>query len=492
MREVLEQVKQEFGEDALILDTKNVRAGGFLGIGSSEQVEVRVAADQTPRGGRTTPSSDVRSALYPPGEAVARSAEDTVAISSRRTPTPSRPPASPVVPPRAAAETNGDRTASSSKSGEPPELIFRGIEIADTAPRFVHRNPASPIPSLPPTAVGSSDPSTAPRNPVTSELERLRAELREVKFYLGSLANRPAAIEAATEQEATVQPKRNGRGRKEVDSELHQSPGWEVYLELTAAGVASELARRAALTVPEKSETNNVNATGRAALAGLLASIVSFADDPPSIITNTVEATPQPMVFIGPTGVGKTTTIAKLAARITLRARRRVELITLDTHRIAAAEQLKTYAEVIGAGFHVARSALELDALLRRLTGDATVLIDTVGRSPHDVADQMELADYLRANTGMHKSLVLQAVTHPADARAAAKKFALYGANRLVITKLDETIRPGAAVQIATDAELPLLYLCAGQRVPEDLEQATPASLAARVLRAPFVAAAAA
>jgi flagellar biosynthesis protein FlhF len=124
-----------------------------------------------------------------------------------------------------------------------------------------------------------------------------------------------------------------------------------------------------------------------------------------------------------------------------------------------------------------------MDALIRRLAGGATLLIDTVGRSPHDLADQLELADYLRANEEITKCLVLQATTHPTDALASAKKFALYGADVLAFTKLDETARPGAFVGVAAEAALPLAYICAGQRVPEDIEAAAGPSLASRVLR---------
>jgi len=197
-------------------------------------------------------------------------------------------------------------------------------------------------------------------------------------------------------------------------------------------------------------------------------------------------------VFVGPTGVGKTTTIAKLAAHVALGARRRVELITLDTYRIAAVEQLKRYAEVIGAGCHVARSVDELDDLKRRYEGKAKIFIDTAGRSPNDLADQLELADYLRGSHDILKCLVLQATTHPADAMIAVKKFALFGSDQLIITKLDETTRPGAAVGTAKDSRLPLAYICAGQRVPEDIQRANPTTLAARILRATMMAAAAA
>jgi flagellar biosynthesis protein FlhF len=132
----------------------------------------------------------------------------------------------------------------------------------------------------------------------------------------------------------------------------------------------------------------------------------------------------------------------------------------------------------------VLRSVLELDALVQRFSREATVLIDTIGRSARDLADQMELADYLRANQEIAKCLVIQATTHPADAQIAINKFGLFGANNLVITKLDETGRPGAAVSTAVEAGLPLAYLCNGQRVPEDIENATAESFTARVLSA--------
>jgi flagellar biosynthesis protein FlhF len=189
------------------------------------------------------------------------------------------------------------------------------------------------------------------------------------------------------------------------------------------------------------------------------------------------------VALIGPTGVGKTTTIAKLAARIALKEQRRVELITLDTYRIAAVDQLKTYAEIIGAGFHVPRSILELDVLIRRYSGEATIMIDTIGRSAQDLSDQMELADYLRDNEQITKCLVIQATTQPADVQVAISKFALFGVNSLVITKLDETCRAGASVATAAGAGLPLVYLCNGQRVPEDIEIATAESLTACILR---------
>jgi flagellar biosynthesis protein FlhF len=279
----------------------------------------------------------------------------------------------------------------------------------------------------------------------------------------------------------------DGHDSLDTNEEIYDSPYYEAYLELAATGLDPALARRVinSAVSPNRKATDQPCEVAREALTAALPTLVQFEDD-------LLAATNHPvMALIGPTGVGKTTTLAKLAARVALRERRRVELITLDTYRISGVEQLKTYAEIIGAGFHVPRSILELDSLVRRFSGEATVFIDTIGRSPNDLADQMELADYLRSNDDMLKCLVLQATTHPSDAQIAAKKFALFGANRLALTKLDETTRPGAAVSIASGSTLPLTYLCSGQRVPEDIESATPDSLTARIVRSTSIATAA-
>lgn len=469
MREALEQVKHEVGEDALVLDTKRVKVGGFLGVGSRELVELRVSATpqapaaQTPKESRRDEAKRVRAA--------ARSlslTDDAPALPAhaKRTTMETSPSRSSGVAPSTVKPSAGDDDTvktSSSRTGSAP-ASSRGVEVAETAPRVVHR----PKPSTNPAQKEAHAHATG-------DLERLRAEIREVKFALGAFASRSSF--ASTDERSQI------GADLAADGEIYDSPFYEAYLELTSGGLAPELARRAMraqISVGSRDQSAPA-VLARAALARLLPSLVNFADD--ELSADKAARTPV-TVFIGPTGVGKTTTIAKLAARIALRERRRVELITLDTYRIAAVEQLRTYAEIIGAGFGVARSVLELDAMTRRFAGEAVVLVDTIGRSPHDLADQLELADYLRASDDVLKCLTLQATTHPADAEVIIKKFALYGANRLVVTKLDETARPGASIGVASASRLPLAYLCAGQRVPEDLERATPETLAARVVRA--------
>jgi flagellar biosynthesis protein FlhF len=500
MREALQQVKQELGDEALVLETKTVRAGGLFGVGARALVELRVAVDpalppREPKGKQRAkkPLAQPR-APRSTGITTLNLTEDSSAVPARAADTndPTSVPAFAALAARAYA-SDGANSAAALPHYAVPDAPANGIELAETAPRLVHRPP--PATAAPPAAKAATQASSSSAPPPATfrgELEQLRAELREVKFSLSALATRPI-VQDSTPQEA--------RAAFDAEPEMYDSPYYEAYLELTTAGLQPELARKA-VRAARASGLRDLSDTSRVARAGLTAimpTIVRFGEDPlaapPEIVKKAFHPgpaqAPEAVAFIGPTGVGKTTTIAKLAARVALRQRRRVELITLDTYRIAAVEQLKTYAEIIGAGCHIARSVMELDALARRYAGQATVLIDTVGRSPHDLADQLELADYLRANQALLKCLVLQATTHPTDAHLAIRKFELYGANRLILTKLDETGRPGAAMTVAAHAALPLIYLCAGQRVPEDLERATPLAFAARVLRTRLAAAAA-
>ncbi|MGH9944617.1 MAG: flagellar biosynthesis protein FlhF [Pyrinomonadaceae bacterium] len=503
MREALEQVKLEMGDDALVLDTRRVKAGGFLGVGAREVVEISVDAGSAPadKGKRHTPHRS---------STILNLTEDSPAVTMRQPPPeaaterPATTLFASAFAAREAYQNNGhDAFEPNPKSLEagvnrqrPASNAPQGIELAETAPRIVHPPrpnnttsatgiaPAAPPPALPRAAATTTLPAAAePASPAQpevhqpSELERLRAEVREMKLSLSSLYNRPLTFAGAKPE---AQPEVN----LGADSALYDSPYYEAYLELNASGLSPDFARRAILsTVPQGGPAPEFRSLAQIKLEGLanlLRETVRFE--------NSETQTASAVVFVGPTGVGKTTTIAKLAARAALREHRRVELVTLDTFRIGAVEQLRTYAEIIGAGCHVVRSTIELEALTRRLPADALVLIDTAGRSPHDLADQMDLADYLRVNEELIKCLTLPATTHASDALAAVSKFALYGVNRLALTKIDETTRPGSLANLAASAQMPLLYLCAGQRVPEDFERATAEAFAARILRSTTVA----
>ncbi|MFQ6110711.1 MAG: flagellar biosynthesis protein FlhF [Nitrospinota bacterium] len=188
--------------------------------------------------------------------------------------------------------------------------------------------------------------------------------------------------------------------------------------------------------------------------------------------------------FIGPTGVGKTTTIAKLAARLTFREGKRVALVTVDTFRIAALEQLRIYAQLMKLPVEVVFSPEELGAALRRHQEADAVLIDTAGRSQRDEAQMGELKEFFgKGEIDCH--LVLSAATSQEDLSQVLERFGQIPLKSLLFTKLDEANRFGVILNQSLSSGIPLSYFTTGQRVPEDIEVATPERVADLVLPLP-------
>jgi flagellar biosynthesis protein FlhF len=185
-------------------------------------------------------------------------------------------------------------------------------------------------------------------------------------------------------------------------------------------------------------------------------------------------SSPHCMAFVGPTGVGKTTTIAKLAAVSALTERRRVALITLDTYRIAAAEQLKVYGNIIGTPVIVASDREEFSQALRQTRDFEVIFIDTAGRCHRNTEQMWELQALLSHPWPIEAHLVLSATTREEEAEEMIRQFSVIPLQSLLFTKLDESSSLGSLFNLAVRTAKPLSYLTTGQRVPEDFEVATP------------------
>lgn len=186
--------------------------------------------------------------------------------------------------------------------------------------------------------------------------------------------------------------------------------------------------------------------------------------------------------LIGATGVGKTTTIAKLAAEAITRCGARVALVTIDTYRIAAVEQLKVYGEIMGLPVEVVLSPEQLQEAFRRHRDKDLILIDTAGRSPRDGERIDELNEFLGRGADVENCLVLSAATDERLQRQSLAAFGKLPLSRLIFTKLDESDRCGSLINIPTRSNLPLAYLTNGQQVPEDLLLAEPQEVAEIVM----------
>lgn len=188
------------------------------------------------------------------------------------------------------------------------------------------------------------------------------------------------------------------------------------------------------------------------------------------------------VALVGPTGVGKTTTIAKLAANFRLRDKRRVGLITVDTYRIAAVEQLRTYADIIDLPMRVVATPHEMRDAVESMADLDLVLLDTAGRSPQDEVKLRELKLFLAEAAADEVHLVLSSTASPATLLRTAEKFSAVGTTSLVLTKLDEAAGLGNLLSLWRACKLPLSYLTNGQNVPDDIAPADRRRLARDVL----------
>jgi flagellar biosynthesis protein FlhF len=186
--------------------------------------------------------------------------------------------------------------------------------------------------------------------------------------------------------------------------------------------------------------------------------------------------------FIGPTGVGKTTTLAKLAAHFSLRLGRKITLVTIDTYRIGAIDQLRTYARILRLPLEIAGGAGEFREILDQNRDQDLVLVDTAGRNPNSPEQLAELKEILAVDGRVENHLVLSATTKDADLARTVERFSLLPIRSYIFTKLDETEEYSSLFNQLLRFRRPLSYLANGQKVPEDIELATKGKVASLVL----------
>jgi flagellar biosynthesis protein FlhF len=189
------------------------------------------------------------------------------------------------------------------------------------------------------------------------------------------------------------------------------------------------------------------------------------------------------VALVGPTGVGKTTTVAKLAARCILRhGARSVALVTTDGERIGAQEQLRVYGKILGAPVHFARDAEDLRAVLAELRQHRLILIDTAGMGQRDVRLAQQLGVLRAASTPVRTCLVLSAAAQFAALEETVRAFAPATPQSCIVTKVDETTSLGGVLSVVAQHRLPFSYVSDGQRVPEDLRPARSHTLVSRAV----------
>jgi flagellar biosynthesis protein FlhF len=312
----------------------------------------------------------------------------------------------------------------------------------------------SPTPIHPQTPL---PPREAPRPPRPEHADVLQGQLSHLQGMMRDLCRQS----------------RGGDHRDLPDSLFR------LYADLIEADVNERLARE--LVEQVRAEVSDGELSDPVLVKAHLSSIIESGIP----VTGPITTTPgrhRLVALVGPTGVGKTTTIAKLAANYRLKKRQNVGLITVDTYRVAAVEQLRTYADIIDLPMQVVSTPREMREAVRRLSGMDLILMDTAGRSPRDEIKIQELKAFLSEAKADEVHLVLSSVAGERTLAQTAERFAAVGTTAMILTKLDEATALGNLLGVLRGNALPLSYLTNGQNVPDDIEIAESPRLAQMIL----------
>ncbi|HBY60439.1 MAG TPA: hypothetical protein DEH78_11490 [Solibacterales bacterium] len=324
------------------------------------------------------------------------------------------------------------------------EVVFATDEPSAAAP------PAEPAgPAMPPASLAVEIP--APWTSMSAEIGDLRRQLERL-----------TGIVSRTAMPATTAPPEFAR----------------IAALLIEEGFDAELVQD--LTRDAASLTSLVGAGADPVHAAMEAAFTRRLRPAPPVIENDDQR--KVAAFVGPAGGGKTSVLAKFAAAYGLAARRPAFIVSADTLRVAATEQLRTYASILGIGFAVAETPRALSQILEELRGKSLVLIDTPGYSPSEMDEAELLSRCFACIPNLEVHLVLTATSKTSDLTRAMDRFGIFTPNQLVLTRIDETTSYGSALSAAMRSGIPVGHLSAGPGVPEDLRPVTVFDLAGLAL----------
>ncbi len=425
MPDALHKIRSELGKDAVILNTKEIKIGGLFGFFGKKRIEVIAATDtaavapapsSTPAPLPVVPSASGRAAYR------AQSNGGTAAVAAQPEPSVTTRDAAIQAVLAAAGSAQQERLHSHSQ-----QLNGQSVATADAPP-----------------AVSAASARTADSKqvqPARSE-DQLLEEIRQMKEMMLRLSKASSAEPAVPDMFSIIKDRLL---RHEVEEELARRLIEEAIADLAdGAGVASE-----------QEAENAVRARLKAMTEGRMGGGIG----PQTRIVH----------FVGPTGVGKTTTIAKLAAEQVLKNHRKVGFITSDTYRIAAVEQLRTYANILNVPFEVVFSPQDLPKAFQALDGCDMIFMDTAGRNFRNELYVSELNTLLQTDKSSETYLVLSLTAKYKDMKVITENFSRFKLDKVLFTKADETDSYGSIYNLLYDFPLSLSYIANGQNVPDDI-----------------------
>jgi len=373
-------IRQELGNDAVIINSKDIKVGGFLGLFRKKKVEVYAAVES----------------------------------SSVGKPLPQQRRSSPAIDVDVAVE--------------------QVLQMAGRGASAIQAAPAAPAPAAAP-------PAASPSN----EREQfIINELRDLKQYMEKMSRQQRDYAMLSEELLALKSRLL---EQEID------PKWADAIVEAIAQQQSESGDSL-----DKQQVWNLAA-------------VKIKEMLSPYCCSGISEDARVIAFVGPTGVGKTTTIAKLAAEQTLKRGRKVGFITSDTYRIAAVDQLRTYANILNVPLEIVFSAMDLAKAYKLLSDKELIYFDTAGRNFRSELHVSEVNSLLQSKEPTETILVLSLTGKTKDMAAVAGQFSNYGVKKVLFTKLDETSVVGPIMNLVLEYELCPTYLTSGQTVPDDIEK---------------------
>ena len=459
MRAALALVRSEQGPDAVILSSRRVEEGVevIAAVDYDEALFVDATLKKTPALPDLPASAPEPAPIVAAKPAAAR--PPRAALVAMAAPIAQAAPAARVLEATAVAAVAPVAPASAiaQRRATAPVAVVRPVAAPVAAPVAVTVKPVAEKAGAV-AAVRPTQPQSAPPRPVlrTSPQPVQQAAPAARAFDAGYLAMQ----RELKDLREMLQGELAHMGWN--DKRLRDPVQARVLEQLTAMDIAPDIAAALAAKTPQHTGVKNQEHIPLTLLAKYLRTV-----DKASALNSGVIA------IVGPTGAGKTTTIAKLAARWTMQyGSKDLALVSTDGYRIGAREQLATYARILGAPMHSANNGKELSRVLERLRGKKMVLIDTAGMGPRDVRLSEHLSELQLGAAGARVLLALPAQGEANAQEEIVKSFARVAPSACVLTKLDEAASLGAVLSTALRHKLPIAYLCNGQRVPEDVHSA--------------------
>ena len=443
MKEAMAAMKAELGPNAVILHSKKYKESGLFGFRNREIVEITAAVEDTAPAVKPAkkipapvPKPAPPAVVEEPAPVEIESQSDAEILQEEK---PAPIPPKPKVEQVTAAPPPKENFAQAVESLIGTELTpgqiaqIKAMMLEQFSPQ-----PTPPVEEKKPELPPPPSESVTAESPEQTKIRRLEDEIAQMRALLSEVL---------------------GKENKKSGISLHDA----LKLQEIDENILGEISAGAG-DVFIDSQSN----AARWMFSSYLNEHLKFSN---GIQLNRHGA--KIVALLGTTGVGKTTTLAKIAAKFVLEQGISAAMITADTYRISAVDQLRTYSDILGLTLDVVYSPQELaDAIARHQNKDL-VLIDTAGRSQHNDFQMQELADFLNANPQIEKHLVISSTTKLADAKEIIKRFAAVDPEKIIITKIDETGGLGMVINLLRDDKLAVSYVTTGQSVPDDIEVAS-------------------